>query len=156
MKPKLSPAYYGLFDVKTNKETLLIENKITSEILDSVSTVQIIQEYKNMEEDQTELRYQFPLDDLSCVYSFKATIDGEIIFGKVFEKEVAKEKYKEALKEDKKAVLLESDYFSPDTFTISLGNFQKNTKIIIEISYITELIQTNDKIFRFYLPSTFF
>jgi hypothetical protein len=71
-------------------------------------------------------------------------------------KKKQKKKYEEAISDNKTAILLDNSSTKTDLFTLKLGNFKKNSKIIIEISYITELLKTNDNDLRFFLPKGLF
>jgi Ca-activated chloride channel homolog len=125
---------WGLIDLSSGSPAPLSlkEVSVNVNIIDLIAQVKIRKEYVNLDSDETSLQYDFPLDELSCVTAFKATLDGEIIIGKIFEKEEAKKKYEKAISENKTALLLDNSEIKPDMFSLSLGNFPKNSKIIIE------------------------
>jgi Ca-activated chloride channel family protein len=143
---------FGLIDASSGSVAQLLDVRVDVELLDYIGRVKITKQYENFNKENASLQYTFPLDDLSAVHDFKATIDNEIILAKIFEKEEAKQKYNKAISENKTAILLDNNEAKPDTFTLLLGNFEKNSKITIEISYITELIKTNENDLRFFLP----
>jgi Ca-activated chloride channel family protein len=143
---------FGLLDASSNKVANLLDVRVDVELVDYLGRVKITKQYENFSNENCSLQYNFPLDDLSAVHDFKAIVDEEIILAKIFEKEEAKQKYDKAISENKTAILLSNNTEKPDTFTLSLGNFGKNSKITIEIGFITELIKTNENDLRFFLP----
>jgi len=98
-----------------------------------------------------EARYIFPLDDKAAVCGFEAFINGKHIVGEVKEKEAAHHEYREAISQGHGAYLMDQD--APDVFTVSVGNLPPKAKVLIKITYITELsIQGSRAVF--FMPTT--
>lgn len=151
-KNKHPSSIYGLYDLKAGKSIPILKVHVKVKIIDTIAKVKLIQEYSNLESQENEISYTFPMDELSAINSFKVILKDEEIIGKVFEKEEAKEKYDKAISKDKTAILLETNEDNPDIFKITLGNFPTDSSITTEISYVTEIIKNSDKEVRFYLP----
>jgi hypothetical protein len=149
---------YGLYSNDVDDNITILNTKIRVKITEGIALVKIIQEYNILEKDEDELKYSFPIDELSSIYSFKVFIKNdnlktnEEIIGKIYEKESAKKKYEKEINNNKTAVLLELEEENEDLFQLSLGNFKKYDNIKIEIKYVTELIKNSEKEYRFYLP----
>ncbi|XP_049985056.1 protein mono-ADP-ribosyltransferase PARP4 [Alexandromys fortis] len=67
------------------------------------------------------------------------------------EKEEAQQKYREAVSQGHGAYLMDQD--TPDVFTVSVGNLPPQAKVLIKITYITELI-FQSPVAVFLMPAT--
>ncbi|XP_034520828.1 protein mono-ADP-ribosyltransferase PARP4 isoform X3 [Ailuropoda melanoleuca] len=135
----------GLQDVSGNSVPLE-DVHIKGKIIDFVA-----QTYANRSSVPIEARYIFPLDDKAAVCGFEAFINGKHIVGEVKEKEAAHREYREAISQGHGAYLMDQD--APDVFTISVGNLPPKAKVLIKITYITELsIQGSRAVF--FMPAT--
>ncbi|KAM6178182.1 protein mono-ADP-ribosyltransferase PARP4 [Rhynchocyon petersi] len=110
---------------------------IKGRIMDIVAQVIIFQTYTNQSPVPIEAKYVFPLDDKAAVCGFEAFINGKHIIGEVKEKEEAHREYQEAISQGHGAYLMDQD--APDVFTVSVGNIPPKAKVLIKITYITEL-----------------
>ncbi|XP_034971015.1 protein mono-ADP-ribosyltransferase PARP4 isoform X2 [Zootoca vivipara] len=119
-------------------------------IVDFVAEVVVFQVYENQSDSPIEAKYVFPLDDTAAVCGFEAFIKGKHIIGKVKEKEKAHREYREAISQGHGAYLMDQD--APDIFTVSVGNLPPSTKVLIKITYITELSYENECL-AFHLPA---
>uniref|UniRef100_A0A8D2KV27 Poly [ADP-ribose] polymerase n=1 Tax=Varanus komodoensis TaxID=61221 RepID=A0A8D2KV27_VARKO len=116
----------------------------------SVAAVVVFQMYENQTGSPIEAKYVFPLDDTAAVCGFEAFIKEKHIIGEVKEKEEAHREYREAVREGHGAYLMDQD--APDIFTVSVGNLPPSTKVLIKITYITELSYKNGCL-SFHLPA---
>ncbi|XP_034520827.1 protein mono-ADP-ribosyltransferase PARP4 isoform X2 [Ailuropoda melanoleuca] len=140
----------GLQDVSGNSVPLE-DVHIKGKIIDFVAQVIVFQTYANRSSVPIEARYIFPLDDKAAVCGFEAFINGKHIVGEVKEKEAAHREYREAISQGHGAYLMDQD--APDVFTISVGNLPPKAKVLIKITYITELsIQGSRAVF--FMPAT--
>ncbi|XP_075418990.1 protein mono-ADP-ribosyltransferase PARP4 isoform X2 [Tenrec ecaudatus] len=110
---------------------------IKGKLIDVVAQVIVFQTYTNQSHVPIEAKYIFPLDDKAAVCGFEAFINGKHIIGEVKEKEKAHQEYKEAVSQGHGAYLMDQD--APDVFTVSVGNLPPKAKVLIKITYITEL-----------------
>uniref|UniRef100_A0A8C0QU45 Poly [ADP-ribose] polymerase n=1 Tax=Canis lupus dingo TaxID=286419 RepID=A0A8C0QU45_CANLU len=140
----------GLQDFSGNSVPL--ENvHIKGKIIDIIAQVIVFQTYTNQSSVPIEARYIFPLDDKAAVCGFEAFINGKHIVGEVKEKEAAHREYREAISQGHGAYLMDQD--TPDVFTVSVGNLPPKAKVLIKITYITELsIQGSKAVF--FMPAT--
>ncbi|CAG2240013.1 PARP2_3_4 [Mytilus edulis] len=124
---------------------------IRAHLLDLVAKVVILQEYKNDNNVPIEAKYVFPLDDTAAVCGFEAFINGKHVIGEVKEKEKAHKEYKEAISKGHGAYLMDEE--EPDVFTVSVGNLPPQARVLIKITYISEL-QTENEAIAFSLPAS--
>uniref|UniRef100_A0A8C3W803 Poly [ADP-ribose] polymerase n=1 Tax=Catagonus wagneri TaxID=51154 RepID=A0A8C3W803_9CETA len=110
---------------------------IKGKMIDFVAQVIVFQTYTNQSPVPIEAKYVFPLDDKAAVCGFEAFINGKHIVGEVKEKEAAHREYGAAVSQGHGAYLMDQD--APDIFTVSVGNLPPKAKVLIKITYITEL-----------------
>ncbi|XP_070376418.1 protein mono-ADP-ribosyltransferase PARP4 isoform X3 [Equus asinus] len=140
----------GLQDASGNSVPLE-DVHIKGKIIDFVAQVIVFQTYTNQNPVPIEAKYVFPLDDKAAVCGFEAFINGKHIVGEIEEKEKAHREYRAAISQGHGAYLMDQD--APDVFTVSVGNLPPKAKILIKITYITELsIQGTAAVF--FMPAT--
>ncbi|XP_015672315.1 protein mono-ADP-ribosyltransferase PARP4 [Protobothrops mucrosquamatus] len=139
----------GLLDRAGNRIPLK-DIQIKGRIIDFIAEVVVFQTYENETESPIEAKYVFPLDDTAAVCGFEAFIKGKHIIGEVKEKEKAHQEYREAISRGDGAYMMDQD--APDIFTVSVGNLPPSTKVLIKITYITELSYENGNL-CFHLPT---
>uniref|UniRef100_A0A803T0M7 Poly [ADP-ribose] polymerase n=1 Tax=Anolis carolinensis TaxID=28377 RepID=A0A803T0M7_ANOCA len=123
---------------------------IKGKIIDFAGQIVIFQTYENQTDSPIEAKYVFPLDDTAAVCGFEAFIKGKHIIGEVKEKEKAHKEYRDAVIQGHGAYLMDQD--APDIFTVSVGNLPPSTKVLIKITYVTELNYDYGR-FSFHLPA---
>ncbi|XP_034354773.1 protein mono-ADP-ribosyltransferase PARP4 [Arvicanthis niloticus] len=124
---------------------------IKGRIIDFVAQIIVFQTYTNQSHVPIEAKYIFPLDDKAAVCGFEAFINGKHIVGEIKEKEEAHQKYQEAVSHGHGAYLMDQD--APDVFTVSVGNLPPRAKVLIKITYITEL-SIQSPVAIFFIPAT--
>uniref|UniRef100_A0A5F8GTN8 Poly [ADP-ribose] polymerase n=1 Tax=Monodelphis domestica TaxID=13616 RepID=A0A5F8GTN8_MONDO len=129
----------------------LEEIHIKGRIMDFVAQIIVFQTYTNKSHLPIETKFVFPLDDKAAVCGFEAFINGKHIIGEVKEKEEAHQEYREAIKQGHGAYLMDQD--TPDVFTVSIGNLPPQAKVLIKITYITEL-SFHHGCASFFMPAT--
>uniref|UniRef100_A0A2K6E9N5 Poly [ADP-ribose] polymerase n=1 Tax=Macaca nemestrina TaxID=9545 RepID=A0A2K6E9N5_MACNE len=140
----------GLQDASGNLVPLEDVN-IKGRIIDTVAQVIVFQTYTNKSHVPIEAKYIFPLDDKAAVCGFEAFINGKHIVGEIKEKEEAQREYREAVTQGHGAYLMSQD--APDVFTVSVGNLPPKAKVLIKITYITEL-SILGTVGVFFMPAT--
>ncbi|XP_060091291.1 protein mono-ADP-ribosyltransferase PARP4 [Heteronotia binoei] len=139
----------GLLD-RSGNPIPLKDVHIKGRIIDFVAQVVVFQTYENTSDNPIEAKYVFPLDDTAAVCGFEAFIKGKHIIGEVKEKEVAHREYRDAVIRGDGAYLMDQD--APDIFTVSVGNLPPSTRVLIKITYITELAYDHGSL-SFLLPA---
>lgn len=127
--------------------------KVVAGANDFNCNVMIEQHFVNTSNAVVRCRYEFPLDDMSAVYSFEAKLPDGVIRGLSKEKEQAQAEFKEALRHGQTAALLDRE--EGDLFACEIGNLGANEDCIIRIKYITTL-GFEDPHSRFLLPTAVF
>ncbi|XP_037655823.1 protein mono-ADP-ribosyltransferase PARP4 [Choloepus didactylus] len=140
----------GLQDTSGNSVPLE-DVHIKGRIIDFVAQVIVFQTYTNQSHVPIEAKYIFPLDDKAAVCGFEAFINGKHIVGEIKEKEDAHREYREAISQGHGAYLMDQD--APDVFTVSVGNLPPKAKVLIKITYITEL-SMQGPLAVFFMPGT--
>ncbi|XP_048197632.1 protein mono-ADP-ribosyltransferase PARP4 isoform X1 [Perognathus longimembris pacificus] len=129
----------------------LEEVHIKGRVIDFVAQVIVFQTYTNQSHVPIEAKYIFPLDDKAAVCGFEAFINEKHVVGEIKEKEEAQREYREAIREGHGAYLMDQD--APDVFTVSVGNLPPKAKVLIKITYITEL-SIQGPVAVFFMPAT--
>ncbi|OWK00741.1 hypothetical protein Celaphus_00016667, partial [Cervus elaphus hippelaphus] len=124
---------------------------IKGKIIDFVAQVVVFQTYTNQNHVPIEAKYVFPLDDKAAVCGFEAFINGKHLVGEIKEKEAAQREYRVAISQGHGAYLMDQE--APDIFTVSVGNLPPKAKVLIKITYITEL-SVQGACVVFFLPAT--
>lgn len=124
---------------------------IKGRIIDFVAQIIVFQTYTNQSHVPIEAKYIFPLDDKAAVCGFEAFINGKHIVGEIKEKEEAQREYRAAIRQGHGAYLMDQD--APDVFTVSVGNLPPKAKVLIKITYITEL-SIRGPVAVFFMPAT--
>ncbi|KAL1780944.1 poly [ADP-ribose] polymerase 4, partial [Sigmodon hispidus] len=146
----LSHVKAGLQDASANSVPLDSVH-IRGRVIDFVAQVIVFQTYTNQSQVPIEAKYVFPLDDKAAVCGFEAFINGKHIVGEIKEKEEAQQKYREAVSQGHGAYLMDQD--TPNVFTVSVGNLPPRAKVLIKITYITEL-SIQSPVAVFFMPAT--
>ena len=141
---------YGLVS-STSEAVPLLGVNVEGDILGRGARVKVSQRFSNREDRAIEAVYKFPLPEGAAVCGFKAIIDGKEIRGLVEEREKAFEIYDDSLARGDGGYLLDEEL--PNIFTLSVGNLNPYSEVVIEIEYVTLLDMEGPKI-RFSLPTT--
>uniref|UniRef100_A0A8D0UPN1 Poly [ADP-ribose] polymerase n=1 Tax=Sus scrofa TaxID=9823 RepID=A0A8D0UPN1_PIG len=119
---------------------------IKGKIIDFVAQVIVFQTYTNQSPVPIEAKYVFPLDDKAAVCGFEAFINGKHIVGEV----------RGPLARPQPSASghgLGGLFLFQDIFTVSVGNLPPKAKVLIKITYITEL-SLQGACAAFFLPAT--
>ncbi|EPE34330.1 vWA-like protein [Glarea lozoyensis ATCC 20868] len=112
---------------------------LTARVVEDTAKVTVTQLFWNNTKDSIRKgTYTFPLSNGCTVTSFSCRIGkNRIVRAKVQSKPEARDAFQEGLRAGRSAGLLEQD--TPEIFTTTLGNIPANTKLSIEITYVTLL-----------------
>jgi hypothetical protein len=127
-------------DDKTDRYYLpLLEVSMDVKVIGTTSRTTLTQTFTNLSSVTIPTAtYCFPLYDDSIVVAFRAWIgEHTLLEGTVKPKDEAKKEFKDAVRRQKAAVLLEE--VTPEVFETSLGNLPPHTAVKIEVEYINEL-----------------
>lgn len=141
---------YGLLSSATDPIPLL-GVKVEGDILGRGARVKIFQRFRNQEEKAVEAVYKFPLPEDAAVCGFSAATDGKKIQGQVEERDKAFDLYDDALARGDGGYLLDEE--RPNIFTLSVGNLNPDTEVMVEIEYVI-LLDMEGREVRFFLPTT--
>uniref|UniRef100_A0A0G4H2C1 VWFA domain-containing protein n=1 Tax=Chromera velia CCMP2878 TaxID=1169474 RepID=A0A0G4H2C1_9ALVE len=122
---------------------------VETKVADMAAVTQLTQTYYNVENDEIEAKYCFPLLESSAVTGFRAEINGRVVEARVEEKMQAKQEYSEALRRGDGAYLLEQE--GPDIFQCSVGNIPPKALVKVTITFVHEL-KIDDKSGRLLFP----
>ncbi|MFZ7110434.1 MAG: VIT and vWA domain-containing protein [Desulfatiglandales bacterium] len=141
---------YGLLSCVSGTVPL-VGVKAEGDILGRGARVKVSQRFRNQEKKAIEAVYKFPLPEAAAVCGFRAVIDGKEIRGQVEERDRAFELYDDALSRGDGGYLLDEE--RPNIFTLSVGNLNPGTEVMVETEYVT-LLDMEGREVRFSLPTT--
>eukprot|EP00727_Mastigamoeba_balamuthi_P010920 m51a1_g6450 putative C-tail anchored protein (622) ;mRNA; f:432585-438198 len=133
----LEPKAHGGLFARDGTEIPLESVAVRARIVDVAAEVTVFQQFNNLGDAPAEAKYVFPLDEKCAVTGFEAFINSKRVVGVVKEKEQAHKEYEEAVKRGDGAYLL--DETPGNVFTIAIGNVPPRTKVVIKLSYVTEI-----------------
>jgi Ca-activated chloride channel family protein len=129
----------------------LMDTDVSMDINGLVARVAVRQRFRNEGSEWVEGVYVFPLPDKATVDRMRLHIGERFIEGVIHEKELAKKKYQQALKQGKKASLVEQQ--RANLFTTSVANVAPGETVVIEIEYLEDLLY-EDGTFSIRFPMT--
>ena len=132
-----------------NANIPLKSTKAKVQISGTIAHVQITQTYNNLGHTPIEAIYVFPMSTQAAVHHMQLTVGNRITKAQIFEKKKAKQVYKKAIKEGKRAAKLEQH--RPNVFQMKVGNIMPNETVTIDIFY-TEMISVVNKEYQFVFP----
>ncbi|MFN8440357.1 MAG: VIT domain-containing protein [Caldilineaceae bacterium] len=127
---------------------------IDSENMDAVvdgpiATVHVAQVFRNISGATVEGRYIFPLPADAAVSDFQMTVDGQVVEGKLYSAEEARQIYEEIVRSLRDPALLEyvgNNLFQASVFPIPAGASRK-----VELTY-TQILPIEEGLYRFHFP----
>ena len=125
--------------------------RIDARVSGACVEVTVTQRYRNRESVPIEAVYVFPLEEGSAVCGFGALIAGELVRGRVEEREQAFERYDDAMQHGDAAFLLDQE--RPNVFTASVGNLRPGESAELQIRYVALAAREGDAI-RLAIPTT--
>ena len=141
---------YGLI-TRQSAPVPLLGVKASGDIIGRGARIKISQRFKNQEPNPVEAVYKFPLPEGSAVCGFSVLVNGRRITGEVEEKDKAFEKYDQALTKGDGGYLLDQE--RPNIFTLSVGNLNPGSEVLVELEYVL-LLDRDMQETRFILPTT--
>jgi len=114
-----------------------------------ISTVSVLQQYRNPYDVKIEAVYVFPLPESAAVTDFVMTVGVRRIRGVIREREEARRIYEEAKRQGHVASLLTQE--RPNVFTQKVANLEPGKKIDVTITYFNPLRYENGE-YEFVFP----
>ena len=110
---------------------------INANVADRVASVTVKQTFRNTFPEHLEAVYIFPLAGGCVVSHFEMHVGSRVVTGLVKERAQARVEYVAAVKEGKRAALLEQE--RDDVFTMQVGNIPPNEEITVILTYSERL-----------------
>jgi Ca-activated chloride channel family protein len=123
---------------------------IAARVADRVAQVTVTQAFRNERTEAIEAVYTFPLAGGSAVSAFEMKVGKRVIKGVVKERSEARAQYDQALKEGKRAALLEQE--RDDVFTVQVGNLPPGEEVTVTTTYSEKLPFFEDGMTELRLP----
>ncbi|XP_030842786.1 protein mono-ADP-ribosyltransferase PARP4 [Strongylocentrotus purpuratus] len=141
----------GLVVANSREGVILEEVHVRGHITDLAAKITVLQVYQSQisETNIREARYVFPLDEKAAVCGFEAFINDKHVVGTVKTKEIAQKEYQEAVREGHGAYLMQEE--ASNVFSVSIGNLPPRARVVIKITYVTELAEEEGGKMAFYL-----
>jgi len=142
-----------VFNTQDGRElpALLLDTQISGSVSGLVSTITIVQRYRNESDGWVNGRYRFPLPEEAAVDSLTLETEGRVLQGVVKEKVKAQQEFQAAKKSGKKAGLLKQH--RPNLFSMSLANIAPRSEVKATISFVSSVNYENGA-FSMRLPTT--
>ena len=116
-----------------------------------LSETKVTQTYRNLEEENIEAVYTFPLPLDAVLLELELTLNGRTLRGVVQAKTEAEARYEDAIDEGDSAVLLQAA--GSGLFTINVGNLMPGETAVVRFRYAQFHRWQGDSL-RFHLPTT--
>lgn len=129
--PEITPKSGIILD--GNNSLLLEATKVDIQIIDTLTNVSIVQEFKNNFNKEVNGEYIFPLPLDSSVYEFYADVNQKRLFGRVFTKSKANKLYQMAVQSGNQAFLLSQE--NNNIYKVNLGNIPANSSVKISFKF---------------------
>ncbi len=113
------------------------------------SRVNVTQTYHNPYAKKIEAVYTFPLSHRAAVDRMTMTVGDRVVEGEVKERQLARQIYEAAKKQNYVASLLEQE--RPNIFTQSVANIEPEAEVVVKLSYV-EVLQSADGTYTFDFP----
>ena len=105
--------------------------------MEGVAEVLVVQEYMNRGEKAVEdAFYFFPIEESAALSKVEAEVEGRKVVGRVKEKEVAKEEYRDATSRGYIAVLVEQ--VKADILEFKVGRLAAGATCKVSLTYLLE------------------
>ncbi len=106
------------------------------------------QQFVNVFDETLEATYVFPLPPRAAVTGFRMVVAGVTIFGRIDERQKARQDYDEALANGRRAAIAEQE--RPDVFTLRVGNIPARSAARVEFALVAPLaIDSLEATYRF-------
>lgn len=138
-------------ETSTGKQVPLIATHIDVNMHDLLSSVTMKQTYQNIEHQNIEAVYTFPLPLDAVLLDVGITLNGRTLNGCIVEKKEAEAKYEKAITDGDTTIMLEK--LESGLYTMNIGHLQPNESVAISLNY-SKLHRWQGKQLRFYLPTT--
>lgn len=135
----------------TSTTALAQRSELDIAITAHIATVTLTQHFVHNGSDWVEGEYVFPLPENAIVKNMRLTIGERVIEGRIREKEEAKKVYQQALKQGKKAALVQQH--RPNLFRTKVANIAPGESITVTMVY-RQLADFNDGKFSLRFPMT--
>jgi len=124
---------------------------VSAVLLDLLAEVTVSQTYRNVEDENIEAVYTFPLPLDAVLLDLDVRIGERVLKGVVVEKQAAEEEYEDAVASGDAAVMLE--VLEPGLYTMNVGNLLPQEQATITFRYAILYRWAGDRL-RICLPTT--
>ncbi|KAI9897416.1 hypothetical protein N3K66_007272 [Trichothecium roseum] len=110
-------------------------------LFSTTSRTTLTQTFQNPSRSQPieEVKYVFPLYEGVSISSSTFTVGDKVLYGRVKERQRAKQDYQDAVSKGQSAGLLEQSLDASDVFTTSIGHVPAASVVKVDITYLGEL-----------------
>ncbi len=139
----------GLGTLATSRGNLPLDAvDVRAAIAGTSASVELTQGFRNPFEVALEATYIFPLPDRAAVTAMRMECAGHVVEGALKERSRAREDYRQAIAEGRRAAIAEED--RPDVFTMRVGNIPPGERVTVRLTLAQPLpYQDGEVTFRF-------
>lgn len=128
-----------------------LETRVDLSVTGVLARARVVQRFRNQSPDYQEGIYVFPLPPGAAVDTLRVRIGERVLVGEIQAREAAREQYRRARAQGRKAALV--DQARPDVFTTSVANIAPGEEVSVEIEY-QERLRWSDGGFELRFPLT--
>ncbi len=110
---------------------------VEADVVERIASVKVTQTFVNLLKEPIEAVYIFPMAGSSAVSKFQMQVGARTIDGVIKERGEARQEYRQAVSEGKRAAILEQE--RDDVFTAQVGNIMPGEEITVTIIYSERL-----------------
>jgi Ca-activated chloride channel homolog len=147
--PPILPPVDPIFPVPVVRAIDVDMHSVEAYIDGSVAEVRMIQRFHNRTQQTVEGAYLFPLPTDAAIGDLQLTVDGQVLEGKVYTAQEAKQIYEAIVRQQRDPALLE--YVGNGLFQASVFPIPAGATRLVEFSY-RQLLELENGLYRFAVP----
>ncbi len=149
--PRAAAAAGALYLAKSGGELPLEKTDVEVDVAGSLVSATVTQRFANTSKDPIEVVYVFPLPQRAAVDAMEMKIGSRTVRASIAKRGDARAAYDAAVREGRRAALLEQE--RPNVFTFSVGNGDPGAAIDVKLHYF-EVAQFDKGTYELVVPTT--
>ncbi|CDW72326.1 UNKNOWN [Stylonychia lemnae] len=138
LKKKISCQLFG--DLNGNQYLLPLKSQtINARIMNSIATIEIIQQFFNDTSQPLEVTVNVPIEEDYVIGKLMVQIDDKVIEGKILEKQKAQEKYEDAVAQGHTAMMAQEDDQKEEVIKLTIGNLLPGQEATLHLQLLNIL-----------------
>lgn len=143
--------YVAKGSATTTTELPLERTDVDVDVAGSIAGATVTQRFKNTEKQPIEVIYAFPLPQRAAVDAMEMKIGQRTVTASIARRDEARAAYQQAVREGRRAALLEQE--RPNIFTFTVGNIDPGATIDVKLHYF-EIAEFDHGVYELSIPTT--